>query len=209
MNTQHLSKLALINFPSLSEYGCNNIRVTQNKARTFEETAALYSSSMTSVYSGGLVYEYSEEGSTYGIVKINADSTVTELEDYTNLQKVFAANPVPTGDGGYSSTSTASTCPPKSNDWNITSDALPAIPSAAVAYMKTGAGTGVGLLGNGSQNAGGTSTGDATAGSGAVTATAASTSKSAAGPALAPFDPAPFLVGAVTIGFSLLGAILL
>lgn len=41
----------------LSEYGCNT-----NPPRPFQEVQALYSTSeMASVYSGGLVYEYSEE----------------------------------------------------------------------------------------------------------------------------------------------------
>jgi hypothetical protein len=201
--------MPLTNVSSLSEYGCNIGRLNSKTARTFEETAALYSTQMTGVYSGGLVYEYSEEGSSYGLVNITSDGKVTELEDFQNLMKVFAANAVPTGDGGYSSTSTASTCPPKSNDWNITSNALPAIPSAAAAYMTSGAGKGVGFTGTGSQNAGGTSTGDAQSGSGAVTATAAATSKSAAAPQLTPFDPAPFFIGAVTFGFSILGAFML
>lgn len=41
----------------LSEYGCNI------NTRKFEEVAALYSTQMTAVYSGGLVYEYSQEAS--------------------------------------------------------------------------------------------------------------------------------------------------
>ena len=47
----------------LSEFGCNTHK------RTFEEIATLYSDQMTSVYSGGLVYEYSDEESNYGLVQ--------------------------------------------------------------------------------------------------------------------------------------------
>ncbi|KAI5283262.1 beta-glucanosyltransferase, partial [Ascosphaera aggregata] len=47
----------------LSEYGCNT------NTRKFEEVAALYSTKMTGVYSGGLVYEYSQEDSNYGLVE--------------------------------------------------------------------------------------------------------------------------------------------
>jgi len=32
---------------------------------------------MTGVYSGGLVYEYSEEGNNYGLVTITSDTAVT------------------------------------------------------------------------------------------------------------------------------------
>jgi hypothetical protein len=40
----------------MSEFGC-----TDNPPRTFGEIESLYSKNMTSVYSGGLVYEYTEE----------------------------------------------------------------------------------------------------------------------------------------------------
>lgn len=52
----------------LSEYGCNT------NTRKFEEVKSLYGTDMTGVYSGGLVYEYSEEGSKYGLVKINGNN---------------------------------------------------------------------------------------------------------------------------------------
>ncbi len=189
----------------MSEYGCNT------NTRKFEEVAALYNSEMTSVYSGGLVYEYSEEGSKYGLVTISSSGTVTEGADFPALQTAFKGTAIPTGDGGYNSTGGASGCPAFSSSWNVTSDSLPAIPSAAAAMMKTGAGTGVGLTGAGSQNAGGTSTGTATPGSGSVTATSTSTStsKKSAGSQLQPMDRAPMFVGAIVVAFTFLGAALL
>jgi len=190
----------------LSEYGCNT------NTRKFEEVAALYNTEMTSVYSGGLVYEYSEEGSNYGLVTISTSGTVTEGADFTSLKTAFAGTANPTGDGGYNSTGGASGCPAQSSNWNVTSDALPAIPSGAAALMKKGAGVGAGLTGAGSQNAGGTSTGTATAGSGSVTATATGTStgtsKSAA-TSLQSFDKTPMFMTAFVLGMSFLGAALL
>ncbi|KUJ18023.1 uncharacterized protein LY89DRAFT_746086 [Mollisia scopiformis] len=186
----------------LSEYGCNT------NTRKFEEVAALYNTEMTSVYSGGLVYEYSEEGSNYGLVTISSSGTVTEGADFTSLQTAFKGTANPTGDGGYNSTGGASGCPVQSANWNVTSDALPAIPSGAAALMKKGAGVGAGLTGAGSQNAGGTSTGTATAGSGSITATATSTSKSAA-TSLQSFDKTPLMMTAFVLGMSFLGAALL
>ena len=62
----------------LSEYGC-----ITNK-RTFEEVVSLYGTQMTPVYSGGLVYEYSEEGSGYGLVSIDGTS-ITETSDFQAL----------------------------------------------------------------------------------------------------------------------------
>jgi len=191
----------------LSEYGCNT------NTRQFEEVASLYSTDMTAVYSGGLVYEYSQESSNYGLVTISG-STVTERADFTALESAFKATTNPTGDGGYNSTGGASGCPAQSATWNVTSDALPAIPSGAAKFMKAGAGTGVGLTGAGSQNAGGASTGTASAGSGSVTATATGTSSGtstgkSAGASLKPFDKTPLFMTAFVLSMSFLGAALL
>jgi len=190
----------------LSEYGCNT------NTRKFEEVAALYNTEMTSVYSGGLVYEYSEEGSKYGLVTISSSGTVTEGADFLALQTAFKNTTNPTGTGGYNATGGASGCPAQSANWNVTNDALPAIPSAASLLMKAGAGKGAGLTGAGSQNAGGTSTGTATAGSGSVSGTATGTSTStgkSAGVSLKPFDKTPLFMTAFVLGLSFFGAALL
>lgn len=169
---------------------------------------------MTAVYSGGLVYEYSEEGSKYGLVKIDGDS-VTDKDDFTALKSAFAGTANPTGDGGYSSTNKASDCPAQSSTWNVTSDALPAIPSGAAELMTKGAGKGAGLTGAGSQNAGGTSTGTASAGSGSVTAvatgasSATGTTKASAGNSLSPMDKTPMILGGLIASLTFVGAALL
>jgi len=67
-----------------SEYGCNKVQ-----PRVFDEVQALYGPEMTSL-SGGLVYEYSQETSDYGLVEINGNGTVTLRVDYINLQSQFA-----------------------------------------------------------------------------------------------------------------------
>jgi 1,3-beta-glucanosyltransferase GAS5 len=150
----------------LSEYGCNK------NARKFDEVSSLYSTDMTGVYSGGLVYEYSEEGSNYGLVTISGDS-VSENSGFGALQSVLSAAQDPSNNGGYNATGGASGCPPKdSPNWDVADDALPAIPQPAMKYMTDGAGTGPGLTGTGSQNSGTRSSGTATAGSGQVSATA-------------------------------------
>jgi hypothetical protein len=68
-----------------SEYGCNQ-PVTQ--ARVFNEVQALYGPDMT-VLNGGLVYEYTEETSRYGLVTLNSDGSITLLKDFDNLQAQF------------------------------------------------------------------------------------------------------------------------
>merc|ERR1711939_1132286 len=67
-----------------SEYGCNNV-----SPRTFTEVPALYGKEMTSVFSGGLIYEYSEEPNNYGLVNLNDNGTVSLLVDYDNLRTQY------------------------------------------------------------------------------------------------------------------------
>lgn len=193
----------------LSEYGCNT------NTRTFQEVAALYNTEMTGVYSGGLVYEYSQEASDYGLVTVDG-SSVSTLPDFDALMTAYANTSNPTGDGGYSASGGASTCPSYgSPNWLVQSDNLPAIPSGAVQYMTSGAGKGPGLSGLGSQNAGGASSGTATAGSGAASVTAATSgsgstaSGAAAQLAPAPFAIAPIACAAIVVLSTIFGATLL
>ncbi|GAB7350395.1 hypothetical protein MBLNU459_g1016t1 [Dothideomycetes sp. NU459] len=197
----------------LSEYGC----ITND--RTFQEVTALYNTEMTGVYSGGLVYEYSQEDNGYGLVTISGSSVSTN-SDFTALKSQLAANPAPTGDGGYSTNGTASSCPASSDTFELTSftgEELPAMPSGASKYLTSGAGSGPGLKGDGSQNAGGGSSSTATPGSGSATVTAggsSSTSKSTstaskgAASSLKPMGElgvAPFVLTAVVMFSGLLG----
>ena len=188
----------------LSEYGCNT------NTRDFGEVASLYGSDMTGVYSGGLVYEYSQEPSKYGLVEISGNS-VSTLPDFDALKSALSGTQNPSGNGGYNAQGAASTCPTYSSPfWLVKTDALPAIPAGAVKYMSSGAGTGPGLTGDGSQNAGGASTGTATAGSGQATKTGGSSSTNAAA-ALRPgeMSMAPIMCAAVVVLSSIFGAALL
>ncbi|KLJ06000.1 1,3-beta-glucanosyltransferase gel1 [Blastomyces silverae] len=146
----------------LSEYGCNT------NTRAWNEVKALYSEKMTSVYSGGLVYEYSQEPNKYGLVELK-DGKAKALKDFDALKKAFAATNNPVGDGGYNKTGGANPCPKKNApDWDVDDDRLPSIPEPAKEYVMKGAGEGPGLGGSGSQNAGTGSSGSAEPGSGAV-----------------------------------------
>lgn len=194
----------------LSEYGCNT-----NK-RDFGEVKSLYSTDMTGVYSGGLVYEYSMEPNKYGLVEISSND-VQELGDFTALQSAFKNTPNPSGDGGYNQTGGASGCPAYNPpNWDVKGDSLPAIPEGAKDFMTKGAGSGPGLSGPGSQNAGGASSGTATAGSGQPTrsgSTGSSSSGSSSSAAFAVTVPeltmAPLVCGAVVVLSTLFGASLL
>lgn len=147
---------------------------------------------MAAVYSGGLVYEYSEEKNGYGLVDLSGGS-VTTKDDFQALESALAANPAPSGDAGArTSAQGASTCPGNSDTFNIapwTGDYLPAMPSDAVTFLQHGAGKGAGLNGAGSQDAPGGSTASATPGSAsAVFASAGAARSSGAAVALATGD---------------------
>ena len=200
----------------LSEYGCTET------TRKFEEVATLYSTQMSGVYSGGLVYEYSKEGDAtqekYGLVDLSS-GTPSELPDFATLQSAFAGASNPSGNGGARSNGTASTCPTKSSTWLVDSDALPAMPAKASQYFSSGAGKGPGLTGDGSQDAGPGSSGTASAGSGQPTASGTSGSsaaspsssgkKSAADGRVSDLSFGPMVCGAVVFVSSLAGAMLL
>ncbi|KAF2122834.1 beta-glucanosyltransferase [Lophiotrema nucula] len=192
----------------LSEYGCNK------NARKFEEVASLYGSDMTAVYSGGLVYEYSEEGSKFGLGTISGNS-FNPNSDYTALKSALAKTPAPTGDGGFKSTGAASTCPGKSSTWNVTISAeqLPAFPDGADSYFKNGAGNGPGLTGAGSQNSGSKTTQLASAAAGAVTSGAAANASGSKGAASSVHPPefsfGPLVCGLIVVVSSLFGASLI
>ncbi|TEY43604.1 hypothetical protein BOTCAL_0368g00030 [Botryotinia calthae] len=67
-----------------SEYGCN-----VPAPRVFTEVPVLYGPLMTPVLSGGMVYEFSQETSNYGLVTINDDGSAQLLSDYNTLQDQF------------------------------------------------------------------------------------------------------------------------
>ncbi|CAL5866406.1 uncharacterized protein PFLUO_LOCUS614 [Penicillium psychrofluorescens] len=195
----------------LSEYGCNT------NERKFEEVSALYSTEMTSVYSGGLVYEYSEESSNYGLVKISGNN-VKELPDYDALKTAYSKTANPKGDGNYNSTGGANPCPAKNSpSWDVEGDSLPAMPAPAKKYLTQGAGKGKGFSGSGSMEAGTQSTGTAAPGSGSVSEDSSSSSSSsgasssAAAVAVKPIglSTASMVMGLVTALSTLFGASLI
>lgn len=165
---------------------------------------------MTPVYSGGLVYEYSQEDANYGLVTISG-SSVTELDDFTALKEAYAGTAAPSGDGGAKADQAVSQCPASSSHWEVddtTGNYLPILPAGAKKYFQNGAGTGPGNSGStGSQTAGTPSTGFAmsdgtlTGGSGSSTSSKAA----AANVHIPEMTMAPFVVGFVVIASSMMG----
>lgn len=113
----------------LSEYGCNKVR-----PRPFTEVIALFLPQMSPVFSGGLVYEYSEEPNEYGLAKLSSDgSTVTTNEDFDNLKNQYSSVKI-SGDGGYQAGLPHSNCPPRSNTWQASNN-IPPTPQGALKYI--------------------------------------------------------------------------
>ena len=132
----------------LSEYGCNIVR-----PRTFPEISSLYGEDMCEVYSGGLVYEYTNESNNYGLVDISSNGTVTTLTDFDNFKKALSSNPAPSGIDGAENKS-PSECPAyQSGVWDVQPNAtVPEMPAYARRYLSDGAGTPLGMNGTDTQN---------------------------------------------------------
>ncbi|ORY84772.1 Glucanosyltransferase-domain-containing protein [Protomyces lactucae-debilis] len=91
-----------------SEYGCNEVR-----PRSFGEVGAIYGSQMTPKFSGGLVYEYTQEANNYGLVNVSSDGAVAYRADYVAFSSQLAQatglpTSIPATQGAYP------TCPPAS-----------------------------------------------------------------------------------------------
>lgn len=63
-------------------YGCNEVL-----PRRFDEIHSLYSTDMLGVFSGGLVYEFTQEPNNYGLVKLDSAGNVALLPDFFTLKK--------------------------------------------------------------------------------------------------------------------------
>ncbi|RYO74979.1 hypothetical protein DL766_009098 [Monosporascus sp. MC13-8B] len=190
----------------LSEWGC----ITNG--RDFREMEALMSDDMTSVYSGGLMYEYSMEENNYGIVELDGGS-VEELDEFSEMASAFSQYPAPTGDGGFTSTTNSVECPTTDSVWDLGdwgSSALPAMPTDALRYMSEGAGEGPGLDGPGSQNSGDGKHETAGASAGSPTSTANPEDSGNAGArGVPPVDGAIFAITGVVTFFTVVGTLLL
>ncbi|KAJ1917692.1 40S ribosomal protein S27 [Mycoemilia scoparia] len=113
----------------LSEYGCNKVR-----PRTFPEIKSIYGSDMQDVFSGGFMYEYTEEDNEYGIVKVsNGDKEVEKTEDYDNFKDAIKdANPKGTNMKSYNQKNDPAKCPDVSENWQVSSKGLPPTPNEDV-----------------------------------------------------------------------------
>lgn len=122
-----------------SEYGCNEVT-----PRSFGEVEAVYSSSMTPYFSGGLVYEFTQESNNYGLVQISDSGTAQLLSDYEALQQRYGAlSGLPTAIPA--SQASAKTCPPTSSyqylNGSLSVPSLPEIQALIDSGVNQAAGT--------------------------------------------------------------------
>lgn len=73
-----------------SEFGCNRVL-----PRTFDEIDALFSKEMYTTFSGGLVYEFSQESNNYGLVHLDSDGNAQMLRDFDSLKKHYNSVEIP------------------------------------------------------------------------------------------------------------------
>lgn len=122
----------------LSEFGCNEVT-----PRTFSEIETIYSDDFD-LFSGGLVYEYSEESNKYGLVKIDSDDKVSTLKDFDTLKKELKKVEDYTGKSNTGG-SKKSSCPKyKKGKWEVKDNDVPKQPSKVKGYIKNGAGKALG-----------------------------------------------------------------
>lgn len=128
-----------------SEYGCN-----RNVPRPFDEVKYIYSSLMTSVFSGGLVYEWTEEpqNPNYGLVHVDGHK-ISKKQDYLNLKYQYDKLTLPGNNGGYKNTDGANRCPQGWLPFDVNIE-IPKRPKSAEKYIKNGAGKPLGLRPSGS-----------------------------------------------------------
>ncbi|KAJ1818143.1 1 3-beta-glucanosyltransferase gel4 [Coemansia sp. RSA 2598] len=115
--------------PSLiTEYGCNLVR-----PRVFHEVESILGSDMSDIFSGAIMYEFTEEDNDYGVVKVSyGSSKVEKTADYENLKEVYAkASPKGVKMSDYKPSGKDSVCPQVSSIWEVKDDILPPTPSSA------------------------------------------------------------------------------
>ncbi|KAJ1918577.1 1 3-beta-glucanosyltransferase gel4 [Mycoemilia scoparia] len=110
----------------LSEYGCNIVR-----PRTFSEVRSIFGPDMQDVFSGGFMYEYSQETNDYGIVKIpGSGDSVTRYIDFDDFRReIRNASPKGVNFEHYNPAKSVQRCPAVSEEWQTSSKALPPTPN--------------------------------------------------------------------------------
>ncbi|KAH9926519.1 Glucanosyltransferase-domain-containing protein [Amylocystis lapponica] len=125
--TEELQNLGVPAF--FSEFGCNAVT-----PRTFQDIPTLYSSNMTGVWSGGIIYEYFEQENAYGLGTLSPDgSTFTTNQDFQNLKNQYSSvSPANVSSSSYTPTiSQPVSCPASNASWPVSTN-LPPTPNSGL-----------------------------------------------------------------------------
>lgn len=129
--SQRTVELASLGVPAFfSEDGC----LVAGSARSFSDLPTVYSSNMSDVWSGAIIYEYQMQSNGYGLGSIAADgSSFTPNQDFTNLQGQFSTASPPTATmSAYTATiSEPVACPATNDTWPVSQN-LPPTPDNTV-----------------------------------------------------------------------------
>ncbi|KAG5438295.1 hypothetical protein PCANB_002783 [Pneumocystis canis] len=112
-----------------SEYGCNIVNGNLG-VRTFKQIQYIYSRYMTSVFSGGIVYEWFQGENSYGLVDLLNDGTISPRKDYLNLKmQLNLLKSSPPDNLGDRPTFSSPQCPSINEYWSA-STSLPPVPNS-------------------------------------------------------------------------------
>lgn len=114
-----------------AEYGCIEGITGGATHRPFTEVAVLFGN-MTSVFSGGIVYEWFMGANDYGLVELtDSDASVSPYPDFTSLQSQLASvSPTITMRSAYTPSNSAPACPTVYNSWGAEASPLPPSPNS-------------------------------------------------------------------------------
>jgi hypothetical protein len=108
-----------------AEYGCIEGIQGGPTNRPFTEVEVLYGN-MTSVFSGGIVYEWFMGANNYGLVSLVNSATVSPYPDFTSLSSQLAkVSPTITQRSAYTPASSAPACPSVGGSWLAQASPLP------------------------------------------------------------------------------------
>ncbi|KAF9090084.1 1,3-beta-glucanosyltransferase gas1, partial [Mortierella sp. GBA35] len=109
----------------LPEYGCNLAA-----PRTFPEVRSIFGPDMTNTWSGGIVYEWSQEENNYGLVQISGDNPVSLLPDFGAFKAALSSvRPTGMNMDAFNEQRAPSACPATIATWEPSIN-LPLTPSS-------------------------------------------------------------------------------
>ena len=108
-----------------AEYGCNENIDGGPTRRPFTEVSVLYGN-MTSVFSGGIVYEWFMGANNYGLVSLVNSASASPYPDFTSLSSQIArVTPSVTMRSAYTPTNSPPACPSVGGSWAAQASPLP------------------------------------------------------------------------------------